>query len=199
MIKPIFNKEGFISDDCFSLSKKFSPENEELNWDRLNWFRGNRFFFAYDDEEFVKINFSIQDLGTRFDVVIYNTTEYTDIMSKEDLEGYFNSVILKEFNFESEKWDLACFKKTRSYRYDHSTVHYSDIFKIEYLYLNKKRMMTGKSSIISKYLDVTIDYCIWKSENSWGDYFATILGESDPEIRRMKEAFIYNFYKKMYK
>lgn len=157
MIKPIFNKEGFISDDCFSLSKKFSPENEELNWDRLNWFRGNRFFFAYDDEEFVKINFSIQDLGTRFDVVIYNTTEYTDIMSKEDLEGYFNSVILKEFNFESEKWDLACFKKTRSYRYDHSTVHYSDIFKIEYLYLNKKRMMTGKSSIISKYLDVTID------------------------------------------
>lgn len=199
MIKPVFNKEGFISKDCFSL-QKFSPEDENLGWNGLKWFRGNRFFFTYSDEEFVKINFSIQDLGSHFDVVIYNTTEYTDIMSsKEDLKSYFNNVILKEFNFESEKWDLACFNKSRSYRYDHSTVHYSDIFKIEYLYLNKKRVITGKSSIISKYLDITIDYCIWKSENSWGDYFATILGESDPEIRGMKEAFVYNFYKKMYK
>lgn len=145
----------------------------------------------------LKINFSIEDIGDCINLKIYKDTDYTKTVDEKDILDFF----YKEILLEDPNTIFAGFNKTKTIKsdIDKKKLNYSEIYQVS-CYRNKnKRLLFGKSSLVNKKQEITIEYDIWNSLPECGWYWGgnikyIILNEPDPKIREIKSEIVKKYY-----
>lgn len=192
MIIPVF--KDISCEDFYEVS--LSPRDDRLFWlqdcPKLN--------FNLVEDNYIDINFSIEDLGTHFRILVYNNTNYTNIMS--DLKTVADYLLTE--GFKGSTFSL-CFssiianlKRTKS-RKEEIDFDYKDLINLDYLWTKsgQKRIMTGVSTLKNNFFEIKLK--LIKNEQSWSCYYAVVLDEPDPEIRKMKSYIVRKYFKETYR
>ena len=192
MIKPIFDK-SIVTQNYIDIKIPFED---------ILWMSGSSgIFYCKYYEEYVEINFSIEDFGSYLLIKIYESTDYVKVMGLEDSKKYFQNMVIDslENNFQALS---ILFRKTKSIKDDSPIINYEDVDNLGYLHLygNGSSLKTGKSTLLADYYpEFKINYRVWKTGTGWNNFYFEILDEPDPEIREMKKHIVKKYYKYRYR
>lgn len=192
MIKPIFDK-GIVTQNYIDIKIPF----EDILW----MSESSGIFYCKYYEEYVEINFSIEDLGNYLLIKIYDSTDYVKIMGLEDSKKYFQNMVINGLeNYFRVFQELI--RKTKSIKDNSPIVNYEEVDNLGYLHLygNGSQLKTGKATLLADYYpEFKINYRVWRTETGWNNFYFEILDESDKDIREMKKHIVKKYYKNRYR
>lgn len=201
MLNFLLNRNNLIDSDNFI----FYLSLDEIS-QKIILKSSSPFFYTYlDDSKMISINFRIIDIGISYKVTVYKNTNYTKTMSEADIESYLKRIVFPSCENEVDKL-FSNFTRTMTTASPLPTgIHYNDIYDIGYCFSGekKKKFLTGKTSLVNKKNNLTIEHQTWMRDNyelwnkSTGFRFI-IINEFDSEIKKMKSSIVKYFYKKLY-
>lgn len=189
-----------------SIDTPFVRKLIDIDENISNFIKFNKISKTYYNyiNDYIEVNFSVEDIGYCVEVKIYKDTAYTETLDDSDISEFFELEILKK---ENPSKIIEGFKKTKSVKsdIDKSKLDYYDIKEFCYFYPGKgKRVLFGKSSLINKKQGITIEYDLLNLSPE-SNYFDSshirlvILNEPNREFRETKEEIIKAYYRYKYR
>jgi hypothetical protein len=192
MIKPIFDK-SIVTQNYVDIKVPFED---------ILWISGSLgIFYCKYYEDYVEINFSIEDFGNYLLIKIYESTDYVKIMGLEDSKKYFQNIVVNNLENDFQVFQ-ELLRKTKSFKDNSPVIDYEEVGNLGYLHLygNGSYLKTGKSTLLVNFFpEININYRVWKTEMGWNNFHFEILDESDRDIREMKKHIVKKYYKNRYR